>query len=63
STFPSYMSIRSNNLMEEKRTFYVALTRAKKRLYITSNIGDSYGRKGEISRFIKLIPREYIKNI
>lgn len=63
STFPSYMSIRSNNLMEEKRTFYVALTRAKKRLYITSNIGDSYGRKGEISRFIKLIPREYIKKI
>lgn len=53
--FPSYMAIKSNNLEEEKRTFYVAITRAKKRLYLTSS---------EIrSRFISLIPNTYIKNV
>lgn len=32
--FPSYMMVKSKNLHEEKRAFYVAITRAKKRLYI-----------------------------
>lgn len=35
NTFLSYMSIKTNNLDEEKRTFYVAITRAKKRLYVS----------------------------
>jgi len=52
NTFPSYMSIKTNNLEEEKRTFYVAITRAKKRLYITCNTDGGYNRKNLKSSFI-----------
>lgn len=60
NTFPSYMSIKSNNLDEEKRTFYVAITRAKKRLYLTCNMDGGFGRRAEESRFIKLIDNKFI---
>lgn len=60
NTFPSYMGIKTQNLEEEKRTFYVAITRAKKRLYITYNTEGGYYRQGEESRFISLIPKDYI---
>lgn len=33
--FPSFQSIQSGDITEEKRVFYVCLTRAKKRLYLT----------------------------
>lgn len=62
NTFPSYMSIKTNNLEEEKRTFYVAITRAKKRLYITCNTDGGYNRKTTKSNFISLIPAKYINN-
>lgn len=42
--FPSYISLKENNIKEEQRLFYVAITRAKKRLFITYN--------GKKSRFI-----------
>ncbi|MHC1747086.1 MAG: ATP-dependent helicase [Cellulosilyticaceae bacterium] len=35
--FPTSRSIRSNNLSEEKRLFYVAMTRARKKLCLTYN--------------------------
>lgn len=59
-TFPSYGAVRSGDLEEDKRTFYVAMTRAKKRLYITSNTKGLYNST-KVSRFIKLIPDEYIE--
>jgi DNA helicase-2/ATP-dependent DNA helicase PcrA len=62
NTFPSYMSIKTHNLEEEKRTFYVAITRAKKRLYITCNTDGGYNRKTEKSSFISLIPQIFIEN-
>jgi DNA helicase II / ATP-dependent DNA helicase PcrA len=62
NTFPSYMSIRTNNLEEEKRTFYVALTRAKQRLYITCNTDGGYSGKTSKSAFISLIPQNHIVN-
>lgn len=58
--FPSYKSIKSGNLEEEKRTFYVAITRAKKRLYISFNKDGGYQRLAKKSRFIDLIPSKYI---
>jgi len=58
--FPSYMAIKSNNLEEEKRTFYVALTRAKSRLYITRSDRNSFNRKQEESRFINYIDKNYL---
>jgi len=60
NTFPSYMSIKTHNLDEERRTFYVAITRAKKRLYITCNTDAGYNRKTTESSFISLIPRKYV---
>ena len=55
------MSIKSNNLEEEKRTFYVALTRARKHLYLLTNLHDDYNRKNEVSRFLGYIDKEYIE--
>lgn len=60
--FPSYMSIKSNNIEEEMRTFYVALTRAKKYLYFTYHLYEDYGRENKISRFINFINKEYMDN-
>lgn len=59
--FPSYSAIKSNNLEEEKRTFYVAITRAKQKLYLTYNTDRGY-YKGEKSRFIDYISDKYIKS-
>lgn len=63
NTFPSYMSIKSGNLAEEKRVFYVAITRAKKRLVITYNSQGKYGHRNEISQFINYIPNDFFKII
>ncbi|MEF9952702.1 MAG: 3'-5' exonuclease [Clostridium sp.] len=57
--FPSYMALKNKELDEEKRTFYVAMTRAKKRLYLTCNTFDK-GRTSTPSQFIDLIPSSYI---
>lgn len=59
--FPSYMAVRSDNLEEEKRTFYVAITRAKKQLYMSCNTEGWRGRTNERSRFIDLLSEEYIE--
>ena len=61
NTFPSYMALRSTNLEEEKRTFYVAITRAKERLYLLSHTYGDYNRRNDVSRFIKDIDSLYIK--
>ena len=59
--FPTFWAIRSNDIEEEKRTFYVAITRAKKRLYISySNVGN-YGRLNSKSEFLNLLPRDYLE--
>lgn len=63
NTFPSYMAIKEGNLAEEKRVFYVAITRAKKRLIITYNSQGKYGHRNEISQFISYIPKEFFKII
>lgn len=59
--FPTYMAIKSKNFEEEKRTFYVAITRAKEQLYMSCNTMGWYGRTDEKSRFIDLLPEEYLE--
>ena len=60
--FPSFMGIKSGNLDEEWRIFYVAITRAKKYLYIcrqmNSNSKAMYSGKmlGEEYDFVESIP-------
>ncbi|MEA4921302.1 MAG: 3'-5' exonuclease [Clostridiaceae bacterium] len=62
--FPSYRSMDSaEELEEERRICYVAMTRAKKRLYITSAKRRLlYGQTtfGKLSRFVEEIDPEYI---
>ena len=62
--FPSAMSINTREeLEEERRLFYVVITRAKKRLWITyANTRYRFGSlvQNEPSRFIDEMPEDYI---
>ena len=62
--FPSAMNFAAaDNIEEERRLFYVAVTRAKKHLLLTSaNVRYRHGETifGETSRFIKEIDPSYI---
>ena len=63
--FPSYRSIvDAFELEEERRLCYVAITRAKKQLYITTAANRLlYGQTmhNKISRFVREIPTDYIE--
>lgn len=62
--FPNAMSINTREeLEEERRLFYVAITRAKSRLYLTyANTRYKFGSltQNEASRFIDEVPADYI---
>ena len=62
--FPNAMSINTREeLEEERRLFYVAITRAKTRLYLTyANTRYKFGSlmQSDASRFIDEIPLDYI---
>ena len=64
SLFPSAMSINTREeLEEERRLFYVAVTRAKQRLWMTyANARYRFGQlqQNEPSRFIDEMPEQYI---
>ncbi|MEG3899959.1 MULTISPECIES: 3'-5' exonuclease [unclassified Microcoleus] len=59
--FPSFFSVRDNKLEEERRLFYVAMTRAKQRLFISASSRDSRGFSKPRSKFINQIPEAYIQ--
>lgn len=53
--FPSYFSTKNSYITEEeKRLFYVAITRAKKKLFISCS--------GKKSRLVTYIPEQFINN-
>jgi DNA helicase-2/ATP-dependent DNA helicase PcrA len=55
-TFPSYPAIKGGKLREEARLFYVAITRAKKKLFLSwFGMDLKTGKKKEISEFINLL--------
>ena len=63
--FPHWNSLKSSNttkeVEEERRLFYVAMTRAKKKLYLTA----CKKRKDQIvklSRFVNEIPKELLED-
>ena len=58
--FPTFFSVRDNKLEEEKRLFYVAITRAKQRLFISAYSEDGKGYSKSRSQFINKIPVEYL---
>lgn len=54
--FPSGPVIRSGDFTEEWRVFYVAVTRARKRLYLSNYSRNDRGRETTPSRFLEAIP-------
>ncbi|MBR4652963.1 MAG: ATP-dependent helicase [Kiritimatiellae bacterium] len=65
TVFPSARSVEDGNLDEERRLFYVAVTRAKDRLYLsvprTKKTTDGGMYPVEPSIFIKEIPKELVE--
>lgn len=64
SIFPSYRSIMEDNLEEERRLCYVAITRAEKKLYITNAAKRTlFGKQSwnSESEFLSEIPDKYIE--
>lgn len=55
---PSYFSMKDGKIEEEKRLFYVAITRAKKNLFISAPVKNSWDALIKPSRFINSIPGE-----
>lgn len=58
--FPSFGALKAGMLMEEKRLFYVAITRARKRLFISWNIQSSRFGDAGASRFIANLPKDTV---
>jgi len=63
--FPSFRSVEDSNLDEETRTFYVAMTRAKQRLFMSApeSITRYPDRIKNPSQFIRHIPAKSMKTI
>lgn len=57
-TFPSFMSLREGNEDEEKRLFYVAITRPKQELVITYTNESQRGQGTAPSAFLDYMPRD-----
>lgn len=60
NVFPSYFSRTNEEINEEMRLFYVAITRAKKKLYLSYSRHNIHNKKAIRSRFITNIPSESI---
>lgn len=61
--FPLQSAEEEGHLTEEERLFYVAITRAKKQLFLSWAQQRQFGRYAHMSRFIHAIPRRYLKNV
>lgn len=63
--FPNQRSIQESGLEEERRLMYVALTRAKKRLFLSNNSGYSFVTQGRAraSRFIREMKVEEVQTV
>ncbi|QSJ16145.1 UvrD-helicase domain-containing protein [Nostoc sp. UHCC 0702] len=61
--FPNYLSLGEEKIEEEKRLFYVAMTRAKQRLFISAYLQNSGGYAKAPSQFIDSIAKEYLISI
>lgn len=53
--FPSYQALMSKNDREERRVFYVSITRAKKGLYLSWSHRNDKGRACQPSRYLSML--------
>ena len=63
--FPSEMAQEEGNVEEERRLFYVAVTRAEERLFLTwSHSRMRYGKiqNNQCSRFLREVPAQYLSS-
>ena len=49
---PHHKAVLDADMEEERRMFYVAMTRAKERLHV-NYVSERYSKKQEVSRFVK----------
>lgn len=61
--FPSRKSVEQNNIEEERRIFFVGITRAKERLFFSSNIGSTFIGKTSPSFFLNEINQNEYEEI
>jgi DNA helicase II / ATP-dependent DNA helicase PcrA len=62
--FPHYLSERDGDISEERRLFYVAVTRAKSRLFFTNaerRMSQGFYEASKISPFLQEIPGELVR--
>lgn len=57
------LQVESDENSDERRLFYVALTRARKNAFVTFSNSSEDGREQIASQFLTEIPEEYIENI
>jgi len=57
---PDYRNKIGESLLEEQHVFYVAMTRAKQRLFISGHKYNDWGYRREPSRFTKAIDTQYL---
>lgn len=53
--FPSYQAVKNNNVEEEKRVFYVSVTRAKQKLYLSWSHYTLNNYHAKPSRFLQML--------
>ena len=58
---PDYRNQSDEKLLEEQHVFYVAMTRARKRLYISGHQNNERGYRQKLSRFIESISQQYLR--
>ena len=66
--FPSYPAIINKTIPEDSRLFYVAITRAKKEMFLSYHVNGFTKKEGKpfkysMSRFINGISEKYIQQI
>lgn len=58
--FPSFLALKEGKLSEERRLFYVAITRAKQRLFISYATTNERGKPCKASEFLQYLPNDVV---
>ncbi len=61
--FPSRRSKREGRLAEEQRLFYVAMSRARKRLYISWPSVNGWRKPQQSTRYLDQIPADFLQEL